>query len=279
MKRDPRCSISYWDKWISFSEDSLLEDWDRVKKPSKNPDYRPQFVFEMVKDSYHNIIMKYSRGDSVGEISQYFERILDAWELSEKLGKDVWSEEIRFMRHSWTVNIDLYVMCFWLTGLALALKVDDTQWLRLVSLMGNEGEDVILDRVIASRQSGRRIGKKICFPKAYQKLIGVIDSIPSDQPALLREFVEGWLPGLEEAGSNSFPKAHRTPYWWGFCNDETRGLKGAYFGCWCIEAVAVAKAFGIDDTCCLDHPYYPGDLIKDGRSPRYPDVPSPYESL
>ena len=277
MKRDPRCSIYYWDKWIIFSENSLSKDWVKIQYPSGNPDYRPQFIFEMVKYYYEIIFMKYSRGDVIDQIEDNFDRMLDAWELSEKLGKDVWSKEIQYTRHAWEVNLDYYVMCFWLTGLALTLEIDEVQWQRLLKLMGNEGEDALLDRVIASRQPGRKIGKKLCFPKAYTRLKSVMDAEEAHRPALLREYLDHWLPDLENAGSKSFPKDFRTPYWWDVCNDETQGLKGAYFGCWCIEAVAVAKAFGIDDTVCLEHTYYPGDLLQDGRSPRYPDIPSPYE--
>lgn len=42
---------------------------------------------------------------------------------------------------------------------------------------------------------------------------------------------------------------------------------GSYFGRWCIEAVAAVKAFGLDDSLCLGHEHYPGDLLR-------PDGPS-----
>ncbi|MGN8277033.1 PoNe immunity protein domain-containing protein, partial [Pseudomonas sp. SMN5] len=37
---------------------------------------------------------------------------------------------------------------------------------------------------------------------------------------------------------------------------------GAYFGRWCVEAVAAVKAFGIDDSQCLGLEHYPGDLLR-----------------
>jgi len=75
---------------------------------------------------------------------------------------------------------------------------------------------------------------------------------------------------LKDAGHPSFPPLFRTPYWHSFDTSNFEG--GAYFGHWCVEAVAVAKAFNIDDTLCLSHPNYPGDLLQDNRSPRYPDA-------
>ena len=276
MKRDPRCSIYYWDKWSNYTRSSIEEKWREINIPGDR-DYLPQYVYGLFKDYYEEIIMWYSRGDAVKELGQYFERMLDAWELSEKLGKDVWSDDTQYTRHAWEVNLDHYIRCFWLTGLALALDISENLWQRLVVLMGNEGQDALLDQVIASRQKNRKIGEHLCFPKAYKNLYQVTQASQEKQPVLLHQYLQEWLPSLENAGSKRFPKDFRTPYWWAMCIDETRGLEGGYFGCWCIEAAAVVKAFKIDDTLCLDHPYYPGDLIQDGRSPRYPDVPSPYE--
>ncbi len=173
------------------------------------------------------------------------------------------------MRTSWSMNVDHYVVCFWLTGLALTLDVPDEQWNRWVALMGNEGEDALLDRVIASRQLDRKLGDTLCFPKAYKKLFDVVMALVEQRPTLLRAYLDSWYAGLKNAGHPSFPHSHRTPYWYNFGEGDIEG--GAYFGCWCLEAVAVAKAFNIDDSLCLDHPNYPGDFLQDGRSPRYPD--------
>lgn len=81
-----------------------------------------------------------SRGDL------HFPGLLDAWEEAERLGKEVWSEEIQYTRHAWVVNLDHYIRCFWLTGLALTLDIPDDQWQRLLTLMGNEGQDAFTIR-------------------------------------------------------------------------------------------------------------------------------------
>lgn len=278
MIRDSRRDKAYWDEWTTFLEDSIRKAWERLKQPPGDPNYRPQYVFELANDHYELMLRRYSRGDPVSELSQYFPGLLKAWEESERLGKDVWSDEIQYTRHAWAVNIDHYVRCFWLTGLALTLDIPDEQWQRLLALMGNEGEDALLDRVIASRQPGRPIGDKLRFPKAYQRLLDVVEAPAGQRPQLLRNYLDSWFSSLKNAGSPSFPKDYRTPYWWDFCTDEAVGMKGGYFGCWCIEAVAVAKALTIDDSLCLDHPNYPGDLIQDDRGPRYTDPTLSLES-
>jgi Domain of unknown function (DUF1911)/Domain of unknown function (DUF1910) len=220
------------------------------------------------------MLFRYSRGDAVARIAKHFKSLLDVWEKSEELGKDVWTAEIQYTRHAWVINLDHYIRCFWLTGLALTLNIPDDQWQRLILLMGNEGEDALLDRIIATRQADRKIGTRLCFPRVYGPLMEVMQAATSERPQKLKVFLDNWFASLKIAGSPEVPPKFRTPYWWDFYANEELGMKGVYFGCWCIEAVAVVKAFWVDDSSCLDHRHYPGDLLRDGRCPRYADSDS-----
>lgn len=268
MRRDQRGSCDYWIRWMSFDRDVIREGIDALNRPSRNPQYKPQYVLDSAFRNLKLMLRTYGSGDALlGGLE--FCSLLDMWDESERLGKEVWSKREQELRHSWALNLHFYQDCFWLTGLALTLEIPDEQWQRLIALMGNEGEDVLLDSVIATRQPGRRIGDKLRFPKAYKKLLKVIEAEADEQPRLLREYVEGWYASLKNAGNKEVEPFLRTPYWYTYGDENFEG--GAYFGRWCIEAVAVAKAFNIDDSLCLDHPNYPGDLLKDGRSPRYPD--------
>jgi hypothetical protein len=89
--------------------------------------------------------------------------MLHYWEQSERLGKEVWTPEQQHSRHTWAVNLDHYVDCFWLIGLALALNIPEVQWQRLLVLIGNEGVDLLLDRIIATRSPSRKIGTSLCY--------------------------------------------------------------------------------------------------------------------
>lgn len=276
MKRDVLGNRAYWDKWVRFGEEAIIESKKIILKPAGDPQYRPQFIFGIVQDSYELALRRYSRGNPVSDLS-IFEDVIEFWEESRKLEEEFSTAEQRHARKSWSVNLDLYIVCFWLSGLALTLNIPDTQWQRLLALMGNEGEDLLLDSVISSRQSGRKIGDKLCFPKAYQRLLDVILAPSEIRPVMLRAYLDGWYASLREAGPSTSTSSHRTPYWYRFGDENFEG--GAYFGRWCIEAVAVAKAFDIDDTLCLGHPNYPGDLLQDGRCPRYPDAtPEPADA-
>lgn len=272
---DPRTQIGgtgYWDEWIKFSQEKIERDIVLIKEAPANPVYEPQFIFDIAIEYRRLMLRRYSRGDAVTEMAQYFPGLIHAWERSDELAKDVRREYRVESCRDWTFSLsDLnhYNWCFWLVGLALSLEIPDGQWNRLLALIGGEGEDDLLDRIIATRQRGRVIGATTLHAKPYARLLKVIDKPAGQQAGLLREFVDHWYPELARTGNQRL-------WWYDYGDAEKHPLEmGGYFGRWCIEAVAAAKAFGIDDSLCLDHPYYPGDLIQDGRSPRYPDPETP----
>ena len=269
MIRDSLCDQQYWDKWVVYGDDRTQHVIDRLKEPFANPAYRPQYVYQLAQKYWHQIFSRYSRGDAIRDLSRYFLPLLDSWEEAERLGKEVWTSEQQFTRHDWTVNLDHYIVCFWLVGLALALQIPDAQWERLLALVGNEGNDILLDRVIATRQPGRKIGNKLCHPKPYQRLLDAIDAPQEDQANKLQAFVKYWFKELDRPARKGVPKPYARPYWYTYGDQNIEG--GAYFGRWCVEAVAVVKAFGLDDSLCLGHPHYPGDLLRPDGPTTHPE--------
>lgn len=260
MIRDSLKEREWFDQWIAFVESAIADDVSTIVKPSKNPAYRPQYVRDLAFHHFKLMMRCYSRGDPRGGLSQYFEPLLHYWEESERLGAGVWTPEQKHSRHTWTVNLDHYVDCFWLTGLALALNIPEAQWQRLLALVGNEGEDLLLDRIIATRTPTRRIGTSLCYPKPYARLLEAIDAPKVKQAVLLNHFVELWYKEVGDAARSGRQRQavpFKAPYWYNY-----HRLEGGYFGYWCVEAVAAVKAFGLDDSLCVGHPHYPGDLLR-----------------
>nr|WP_245150859.1 PoNe immunity protein domain-containing protein [Pseudomonas fluorescens] len=145
----------------------------------------------------------------------------------------------------------------------MALDIPDDQWKRLLALIGNEGEDVLLDRIIASRSPERSIGSGLLYPKPYARLLTAVDAAEDSQAMLLSAFVKHWYTEVRTgAKSGSDPQAvsYRHPYWYTYGDENFEG--GAYFGRWCVEAVAAVKAFDMDDSQCLGLEHYPGDLLR-----------------
>lgn len=287
MIRAPMGDQKYWDEGVSYGENQIPKKWELIRQPSKNPAYDPQFTFDTAKSTiFRYILRRYSRGDVIRDLAQPFVGLLDAWELSNKLAAELnanlkpgegWGHRhlvtapvaIKDTRghtdpRSWIFElswINHYNWCFWLVGLALALEIPDDQWQRLLALIGGEGEDVLLDRVIAYRQPNRKLGTKLLHKKPYARLLKAVEAndkgLPQTQQAeLLRDFVTHWYAELERKGNQEL--------WWYVYGDPGKYPleKGGYFGRWCIEAVAAVKAFGLDDSLCLGHEHYPGDLLR-----------------
>lgn len=264
MIRDHRGTAEFWNQWIEFVDANIQKKLVRIEQPSGNPRYRPQYIYEISNSCYEQILRRYSSGDEIANLGDNFELLISMWEKAEEIGKDVWTPDMQVRRHSWHKNLDRYICSFWLVGLALALEIPDSLWDRLLELIGNEGEDELLDRVIAVRQPNRRIGASLCHPKPYGRLLAAINANTREESAiLLREFVAHWYPELDRPHQQGLGRAtaiYEQPYWYTYGDTNFEG--GAYFGRWCVEAVAAVKAFGLDDSLCLGHPAYPGDLLR-----------------
>lgn len=160
-------------------------------------------------------------------------------------------------------NLNHYNWCFWLVGLGLCLEIPEDQWQRLLALVGGEGEDELLDRVIASRTPARRIGEALLHAKPYARLLKAVNAPKAQQAALLLDFVQHWYAELKRPAPKNKKAPTIEPFWYIYGDPEKHPLEmGSYFGRWCIEATAAVKAFGLDDSLCLGHEHYPGDLLR-----------------
>lgn len=259
MIRDSMADEAFWRKWTIFSVENITKNLDQIKSPPGNPVYRPQFVWDTSQEILRLTLRRYSRGNPIAELGQSFAQLLETWEHSNRLADSVCAENNLKACRDWTFDLsDLnhYIWCFWLVGLALVLRIPDDQWRRLLSLVGEEGKDALLDRVIASREPARVFGGVLLHPKPYARLLEAIDAPKELADGKLKAFVDAWYPELNRRGKQQ-------PWWYHYGDPEKHPLEaGSYFGRWCIEAAAAVQAFSLDDSQCLGHPHYPGDLLR-----------------
>lgn len=284
---------AYWDKWTKFRLETILNEESIFLTPSENPIYRPQYVLNNVQHRLRYILTCYSAGVDIAALPQYFSGLLDAWELSNRLSDEICKEHKLTTCRDWDFslsNLNHYNWCFWLVGLALCLEISEDKWQRLVTLIGSEGEDVLLDRVIACRSPNRKIGSALLHKKPYARLLRAIDTpldiqtaqsltqslnikpyslrfkndaIKGQQATRLRDFVDHWYTELKRPAPKNKRAPTVEPFWYIFGDPVKHPLEmGSYFGRWCIEAAAAVKAFGLDDSLCLGHENYPGDLLR-----------------
>lgn len=271
MIRAPMGNQAYWNKWITYGTERIKKEWSLIRSPSKNPIYDPQYTFDTCLGTARLMLRLYSSGAPIRELAQHFPGLLDAWELSNRLSDEICKEHHLQTCRDWDFslgNLNHYNWCFWLIGLALTLEIPEDQWQRLLVLVGGEGQDELLDRVIASRTIKRHIGAQLLHAKPYGRLLKAVNAPHAQQAALLREFVDHWYAELKRPPPKNRKAPTVEPFWYIWGDPEKHPLEmGSYFGRWCIEAVAAVKAFGLDDSLCLGHEHYPGDLLR-------PDGPS-----
>lgn len=249
----------YWEERVTNRWVSIEMAEEQLNKPSGAPTYRAEYVWGLTEDHPRQTLTQYSRGDAIAQLYNPFPKVLEAWEMSNREAEAIRRDHGLEKCRDWDFqlsNLEHYNWCFWLVGLALVFDIPEDQWARLLALIGGEGEDSLLDRVIASRQPSRSIGAKLLHKKPYARLLKAINA-PNDQQAqLLKDFVEHWYAELKRP-------VNKTLWWYDYGNPEVNPLeKGSYFGRWCVEAVATVKAFGLDDSLCLGHEHYPGDLLR-----------------
>jgi hypothetical protein len=267
MIRAPWGDSKYWRERVAFLQSAIEEKRALLKQPSANPVYESQFLFDLSKYHLNLLLRRYSGGAIISELPPLIEGLIEAWEASNKLSDEICAQHDLDACRDWTfdlANLNHYSWCFWLVGLALALEIPSDQWTRLVVLINGVGEDELLDRVIAIRQPGRAIGSKLLHPKPYARLLEAINARKENQAHLLRDFVEHWYAELARKGKGEL--------WWYIYGDPAKNplSMGSYFGRWCIEAVAAVKAFELDDSLCLGHEHYPGDLLRPNGPTTHP---------
>lgn len=169
------------------------------------------------------IIAKYSRGDSINDIKNEFEELIDM--VCEK------------------GDVSIYEDNLCLASLAYLLGVNSDKMMRLRSkLMESETYDYLIDFVFLGFESDIDINK-ISFQREYKKLTKYIDDRTKET---FLKYLRGWY------------RSHLHSSWYDSHKNEKFKL---YFGYWCFEAGAIAKRLQLDDNDLQNEQYYPYDMV------------------
>jgi hypothetical protein len=241
IKREPLMDQAYFDQAVAYNIRTINEFEDILKTSTSPPANRARLAYSLFRKRFQFPILLYSQGDSWMEIAKVIPAAIKAWD--RYLGME--EHEL----HNMTESFDDYIMALWLLSLALLFKVDDETFAVLLHCFGEPGQDILLEKLIATRVSNRPNGARVLWPKPYELLLQVINAPVSDRAKHFQKFLETWY---SETGKHD-------AYW----HDNHKGKDGGgFFGYWCIEAAGVVSAFGIDDSSFRDVPYYPKDLVR-----------------
>ena len=237
-QREPLMSSGYFDGKVGYLEKTMK---DRLQKLQDQPTVytKPEvFLYSNFRNSYQLIFLDYSRGESIEALKTRFAPVVAAWEQYQASPK---SEINNFSA------VDDYVVSLWLLSFAILFDVDDALLNRLLKCIGNEGKDLLFERLVATRVNGRKAANGLIHPKPYELLYKAIEASGDARDKLMTQFLKTWYKSLKDT------------YWYE-CHKGPQG--GGFFGYWSIEASGVVKAFGMDDRAFRDMPYYPKDLAQ-----------------
>jgi Domain of unknown function (DUF1911)/Domain of unknown function (DUF1910) len=238
-KREPLMTDAYFNEAITDLHTSIEER--EAKLASMPPALKKPHILARANfvGRLELLLTRYSAGEPVVDLVSAFEPIVAAWErtLSHEAASP---NDLAYL--------DDYVRSLWLVSLGIIFDTPDDVWKRLLTCMGNEGRDQLVERLVARRTPGRPAATALLHPGVYAPLDKAATSLAAQEVA---RFLKGWYAGLRDVGWHD---AHKGPD------------GGGFFGYWAVEAAGVVVAFGLDDAALRGLPSYPADLSAHGLS-------------
>lgn len=221
--RDSIRTKAYFDEFIAQEKERICKFQDKLNSGSIDDERVPLINNKIIYLKTDLIIAKYSRGDSINDIKNEFEELIDM--VCEK------------------GDVSIYEDNLCLASLAYLLGVNSDKMMRLRSkLMESETYDYLIDFVFLGSESDIDINK-ISFQREYKKLTKYIDDRTKET---FLKYLRGWY------------RSHLHSSWYDSHKNEKFKL---YFGYWCFEAGAIAKRFQLDDNDLQNEQYYPYDMV------------------
>lgn len=221
--RDSIRTKAYFDEFIAQEKERICKFQDKLNSGSIDDERVPLINNKIIYLKTDLIIAKYSRGDSINDIKNEFEELIDM--VCEK------------------GDVSIYEDNLCLASLAYLLGVNSDKIMRLRSkLMESETYDYLIDFVFLGSESDIDINK-ISFQREYKKLTKYIDDRTKET---FLKYLRGWY------------RSHFHSSWYDSHKNEKFKL---YFGYWCFEAGAIAKRLQLDDNDLQNEQYYPYDMV------------------
>ena len=167
------------------------------------------------------IIAKYSRGDSLDELKEDFEGLIDLFEEAWTLS--VYEDNLRFISLAYLLNVDDSIID---RSAKVLIQAETHDWLMDSFL---KGELSSMDK------------DKLSFPKYHLLAQAMTDRNVED----LKKYLSGWYRG------------HSGSAWYG---SHKNTKVNTYYGYWCFEAAVAVRMLKLDDEVLKGKKYYPYDL-------------------
>lgn len=250
--RDTRADQAYFDHAVEYLATRCESNDRRLERPVEkwaDPRRIGQVAGDVLKQRWDRFSALYSQGACVEVLRAEFDSVLSDAERALRLSKEFLSAEQKAARFRVDNNKDSYRERLELVALALAFRVDEATFDRVVAAVEVAWGDQLVDRLIAIRRPSHPVGDVLAFPEIVGALNDAFDS--ADRAQAVARYLDGWYEAWKGIWG-----------WGGHLSID----KGVYKGYWAFEALGVVAALGIDDAVFRDNEYYPGDLATEGAA-------------
>ena len=191
--------------------------------------------YSVFRISCHMFIAKYSAGYTIDEVTKSY------------------IDTLNYMVRGWS-KIGGYVHMVWMLSVGLLLKIDKSDFEKLVFLVNRDHlQDYVIDYLISFRFRDIKLSDTLEFAKPYKAVLETTEMPKTDAQARIRKYLEKeWYRG------------HKESYWY----EDDKSEFDIYFGHWSFESAAVTAIMGLDDSSYRDNQYYPKDLVDYFRAAR-----------
>lgn len=247
MMRDSIKPKEYFDDRVGVRLEVIREDKDDLAHLEElNPIGRVGVSCGVVEDTLTLLELRYSRGDAIADMQNDVQQLLTYRRLQAEHA-DALPEKDQSKRIKWErLTQDRYELFLQWLAFAVGAGMSSVYIQETLKFMDNQGLDILFDRIcVQLGDTDRPVSDKLLYKKHYAPLLKVLDAEPSERPALMKAFLDGWYKNRKD----------RPGY-----DAHTRDNDG-YYGYWCYEAALVTRLFDIDDSSFRDHPHYPAALV------------------
>ncbi|SDR94255.1 PoNe immunity protein domain-containing protein [Pseudomonas oryzae] len=201
--------------------------------------------------SLSRIILTYTAGETIEEISPRLEHLIQKYEEYQKKSAlyEATPNISPLAIDDWAYQ---YEECVQVISLCILLHRIDLlkRFVALIDNAGYAGEDTLYEDLLAKVLPDRHDVDE-WYHDVYTPLIrATYVENKADAARLLKEYCNQWYPAFAQAPWH---------------DSHLDGEEGSYVGYWAFEAGAIAFLYGIDDSQ-IDHMVYPKDLVAYARN-------------
>jgi len=239
MHREPLRDDAYWQLWITDCIESIKEMEEKLEVTPFPEKWKKNSITQgLYYDCKRLITLKYSGGIPVAEITSDYPPLIDAWVA---YNQNISTGDNK--KHLLITND--YYRVLTLISWGIIFNAPSELFQKIADHIHSNGEDELVETLLATRLPDRRHTDRIIFPKPFELLYKVTQAPTPEKAALMKAYLKDWYKNMKK-----------------YINYDAHKAKGegGFEGYWSFEAAAVVALYDIDDSSFKDMDFYPKEM-------------------